>query len=67
MLKLVRRLMAGHVVDQREIDFHRGFYNGVRAVLERPGETVEALEAAAERAWMQERDEQADQGEEPIL
>jgi hypothetical protein len=56
MLKIVRRLMAGQVVPQREIDYHRGYYDGVRDSLERPVETVAALEAAAERAWRQARE-----------
>lgn len=48
---LARRLMTGWQPDLREIDFHRGFYEGVRAVLERPEEAEQNLELVARRAW----------------
>lgn len=51
LIGVAKRLMAGFVVDQREIDFHRGFYEGALFVLEMPEKAEENLEAAARRAY----------------
>jgi hypothetical protein len=48
---LTRRLMSGDPVDQREIDFHRGFYYGAEWVLGHPEEAEKSLERAARLAW----------------
>lgn len=42
--QLGARLMGGAELDQREVDFHRGYWHGVFAVLASP--------EAAEQAWM---------------
>jgi hypothetical protein len=47
-----RRLMAGELVDQREIDYHRGFYQGAVWILAHPEEAEAALERAARNAWL---------------
>lgn len=43
--------MSGEKVDQREIDFHRGFYYGALWILEKPEKAEENLERAARHAW----------------
>lgn len=49
--KITRRLMAGQEVDQREIDFHRGFYMGAEWVIGHPEQAEASLERAARKAW----------------
>lgn len=51
LVRLARRLMAGEVVDQREIDYQRGFIRGALEVIERPEQAIADLELAARRAW----------------
>jgi hypothetical protein len=48
---IARRLMQGEPVDQREIDFHRGYFWGALDTLERPEKAEENLEKAARKAW----------------
>lgn len=49
---IARRLMAGEKVDQREIDFHRGFYYGALWILGHPEEAEKSLERAARQAYL---------------
>lgn len=50
---VARRLMAGELVDQREIDFQRGYFRGALDVAERPEKAVADLERAARQAWVE--------------
>lgn len=51
LASLTRRLMAGEVVSQREIDWYRGFFAGAKTVLEQPEKADANLESAARQAW----------------
>ena len=51
LTKLAKRLMAGEEVSQREIDFHRGFYQGAEWVVGHPENAEASLERAARAAW----------------
>lgn len=51
LARLARRLMAGEGVDQREIDYYRGYYQGALDTVERPEKAEENLEKAARHAW----------------
>lgn len=51
LLSIARRLMSGELVDQREIDFNRGYYEGALNTLARPDKALENLEKAARHAW----------------
>jgi len=57
--KLARRLMKGESIPQSEIDFNRGFYQGVEWILGHPEEAEASLETAARRAWRMAQREQA--------
>jgi hypothetical protein len=60
LAKIARRLMAGEPVDQREIDYHRGFYQGAEWVIGHPEEAEASLERAARKAWRMARQELAE-------
>lgn len=47
---IARRILAGGEVDQREIDFMRGYIAGAAFVIERPEVAERSLEAAARLA-----------------
>lgn len=51
MSSVARRLMAGVAIDQREIDFKRGYLAGALDVIERPERAMEGLEVAARAAY----------------
>jgi len=57
--KLAGRLMKGESIPQGEIDFNRGFYQGVEWILGHPEEAEASLEAAARKAWRLAQAEQA--------
>jgi len=57
--KLAGRLMKGESIPQGEIDFNRGFYQGVEWILGHPEEAEASLEAAARRAWRMAQEELA--------
>src|SRR5215471_9173895 len=57
--KLAKRLMKGESIPQSEIDFNRGFYQGVEWILGHPEEAEASLETAARRAWRMAQREQA--------
>jgi len=61
LMRLAKRLMSGQVVDQREIDYQRGFYQGAEWVIGHPEEAEASLERAARRAWRMAQDELAQQ------
>lgn len=50
-LGMAKRLMSHAVIDQREIDYFRGYYDGAKDLLDRPQQVVESLEVAAKRAF----------------
>ncbi len=52
LLGLARRLLSGDKVDQQEIDFHRGFYQGAFWVLGHPEQAENSLERAARQAYL---------------
>jgi len=58
MSVIARRLMSGEVVDQREIDFMRGFAEGALVIVEMPEEAEKSLERAAQSAWNRALQEQ---------
>ena len=43
---LMRRVMSPHPVDQREIDFHRGFWTGCMWLLNCPDSSERSLQKA---------------------
>ena len=51
--KIARDIAAGGIdaklIDQREIDYTRGFLRGAQAVLDTPGNAMDALEKALRR------------------
>lgn len=51
LLSLARRLMSGEEVDQRMIDFYRGYFQGALDTVERPEVAERNLERAARSAW----------------
>lgn len=51
MVGLARQLMSGAEIDQRKIDFFRGYFQGALDTVERPDKAEENLEKAARRAW----------------
>lgn len=51
METVTARLMRGERVEQTEIDYRRGFYEGARWILEHPAQAEAALEEAAQAAW----------------
>lgn len=51
LLDIAKAMMRGDVVDQRQIDFERGYYQGALETVERPEKAWENLEGAARRAW----------------
>jgi phosphoserine phosphatase len=57
--KLAGRLMRGESVPQGEIDFHRGFYQGVEWILGHPEQAEASLERAARQAWRKAQQELA--------
>jgi len=59
--KLARRLMRGESIPQGEIDFNRGFYQGVEWILGHPEEAEASLERAARRAYRMAQEELARQ------
>lgn len=61
---IARRLMSGAKVDQREVDYMRGFYFGARWIIEHPEEAEKSLERAARAAWRMVLLEQAEAAEE---
>jgi hypothetical protein len=48
---LVQQIMSGAEVDQRRIDYVRGFIIGARSVLSLPGRIEERFERATDQAW----------------
>lgn len=66
---IARRLMSGQEVAQREIDFHRGFYQGALWVLGHPEEAEKSLERAAQKAWAAAKLEASirDEGDSPYV
>lgn len=50
--RLAKRLFSGVVVDQREIDFQRGYIRGALDTIQRPAEAIADLEKAARGAWV---------------
>lgn len=64
MLSLASRLMKGEKVDQRELDFKRGWFKGAEAMILTPEQAEVSLEAAAAEAWRLVRLEAALQHEE---
>jgi hypothetical protein len=63
---IVSRLKRGEVIDQREIDHHRGFIEGAVFAVTHPEVADQNLELAARMAWVVGmRDIEADEGEEP--
>lgn len=57
MLRLARRLMAGEVVSQRELDYNKGFYDGAYYAVAHPEKAITSLEHAAIAAWELKLDE----------
>jgi len=57
--KLAKRLMKGESIPQGEIDFNRGFYQGVEWILGHPEQAEASLEAAARKAWRMAQQERA--------
>ena len=57
-------LWRGEVVDQRKLDYTRGFYEGARWIIETPVEAEASLEAAASKAWSLAQIEAARESEE---
>ena len=53
LYRLASRIMAGDLVDQREVDFHRGYYRGALDTVERPEKALADLEKAARFAYTQ--------------
>lgn len=51
LLGIARQLMSGQEVDQRKIDFYRGYFQGALDTVERPEKAEENLERAARHAW----------------
>lgn len=51
MDSITQRLLRGETVDQQEIKYRLGFYEGARYVIETPENAEAALEQAADRAW----------------
>jgi len=53
LLKLARQIAAGGKdaapLDQRELDYQRGFLRGAQAVLDTPDNAIEALEKALQK------------------
>jgi len=62
--KLAGRLMKGESIPQGEIDFNRGFYQGVEWILGHPEEAEASLERAARKAWRMAQEELARRGAE---
>jgi len=62
--KLARRLMKGESIPQGEIDFNRGFYQGVEWILGHPEQAEASLERAARKAWRLAQEEMAAQAAE---
>jgi hypothetical protein len=61
---IVRRLKRGEVLDQREIDHHRGFIEGAVFAVTHPEVADQNLELAARMAWVAGlRDYEAEEGE----
>ena len=48
---LAVRLMAGEQVNQREIDYLRGFIDAARAILKYPEAALSNVEESAKRGW----------------
>lgn len=48
---LTSALWRGEVVDQRKLDYTRGFYEGARWLIETPEQAEASLEQAASEAW----------------
>lgn len=68
--RLATRLMAGREVDQREIDFMRGFYAGAEETAEKPARSAADLEKAAREAYAKGLFEYAEterEGESPYV
>jgi hypothetical protein len=57
--KLAGRLMKGESIPQGEIDFQRGFYQGVEWILGHPEQAEASLERAARKAWRMAHQEMA--------
>lgn len=51
MDKFAQQLMRGEVVDQRVIDYNRGFYDGARYAVLIPEVALANLHRVAEQAW----------------
>lgn len=66
--RLTGRLLRGEIVDQREIDYQRGFFAGAEFVLDQPEKAESNLETAARQAWVMTQllaDETDDEQERP--
>lgn len=61
---IASRIASGKVVDQREIDYKRGFYEGARWIIDTPEQAEASLEAAAREAWRLTQLEMAREAEE---
>lgn len=68
MLSLSKRIMRGEEVSQREIDYHRGFYDGAKYAVLIPEVALANLERVAREAWkLQDSEETDDQEWSPYL
>ena len=55
-----RALLAGTPLDQRAVDMKRGFWAGVKAVLDTPEAAEKALEAELQRVQAEEEQRESD-------
>lgn len=60
---LTAELWAGREVDQRRLDYTRGFYEGASYVIEMPAKAESSLEQAAREAWRLTQIEAAQEAE----
>jgi hypothetical protein len=56
---LTKRLIAGEIVDQRDLDYQRGFWAGAFYVLDNPEKAEDSLKAALRKATSMEEGETA--------
>lgn len=61
---IIRRLKSGEVIDQREIDHHRGFLEGAVFAIKHPEVAEVNLEKAARLAWILAQRELEAEGDE---
>lgn len=64
LTSLTSALWRGEVVDQRQLDYTRGFYEGARWLIETPEQAEASLEQAASKAWRLTQIELAREAEE---